>query len=92
MPITLSSKRHWYIPTNCCVIDMIVKLLVWIVSDAIPLVCAVIGTLSFVQLYDPDVMELGHDIINPSPNCTFLISASTDTSYIYKNTQDYSLQ
>ena len=92
MPLTQSSKRHWYIPTNCCVTDMIVKFLVWIVSVAIPLVCAVIGTLSFVQLYNPNTVELGHDNINLSPNCTFLISASTDTSYIYKNTQDYSLQ
>ena len=72
MPLTLSFKRHWYIPTNCCVIDMIAKLLVWIVSDAIPLVCAVISTSSFVQLYDPDVMELGHDNIMLSPNRTFL--------------------
>ena len=83
MPLTLSFKRHWYIPTNCCVIDVIVKLMVWIVSDTIPLVCAVIGRPSFVQLCDPDVIELVHDNVMLSPNRTFFTTVRyTCTPYI----------
>ena len=64
-------ERHWYIPTNCCVIDLIVKFLVWMVSDATPFVCAVIGLLSFVHLYAPDITEQ-HGNINICPNLAFL--------------------
>ena len=53
---------------------MIVKLLVWIVSDAIPLVGIVIGLLSLVQLYAPDITEL-HSNIKVFPNLASLTLA-----------------